>query len=255
MIRCCGRNKIKYLLFSIFIFATNTYGAELIAHRAVVGSGFKENTLEAISNSWISGADAVEVDIRMSKDGVIYLFHDKTINGTTVDSYNYSEMLKFDNTITKLSSVLNLGTPDGYYILDLKNNSRDFLENLISLIQMSDFPHQKQAFQSSSIEGLARIRGNLPNSRYVFLTKLKRKLPWFRKPSSSEIIETLAASNIMIASLKGRQFIDKDFVNDFRQKGIEILVWNINDLQRVKYYTSLGVGGIITDRLLEIRLN
>ncbi|MCP4265812.1 MAG: glycerophosphodiester phosphodiesterase [Candidatus Brocadiaceae bacterium] len=255
MIRCCGRNKIKYLLFSIFIFATNTYGAELIAHRAVVGSGFKENTLEAISNSWKFGADAVELDIRMSKDGVIYLFHDKTINGTTVDSYNYSEMLKFDNTITKLSSVLNLGTPDGYYILDLKNNSRDFLENLISLIQISGFTHQKLIFQSSDIEELTRIKKYLPNSRYAFLSKLKRKLPCYRKPSSSEIIETLVSNNIMIASLKGRQFIDNVFINDFRQKGIKILVWNINDLQRVKYYTNLGVDGIITDRLLRIRPN
>ena len=61
---------IKFLLFIILIFTQNAYGIELIAHRANSG-GFKENTLEAISNSWKCKADAVEIDIRMSKDRIV----------------------------------------------------------------------------------------------------------------------------------------------------------------------------------------
>lgn len=236
------------------VFTQKAYGVELIAHRANSGD-FKENTLEAIASSWKYKADAVEIDVRMSKDHVVYLFHDETINGSNVDLYTHNEMQSFDPTIPKLSSVLNLDIPLGYYILDLKDESSEFIAVLTSLIQESNFPIQKLSFQSANISVLSKIRETLPKSQYIYLSKLKRKRLWFHKPSSSELFELLAKNNISAVSLKGRQFIDITFIESLKLKGIKVLIWNINSLERVEYYTSLGVDGIITDRLLEIRSN
>ncbi len=42
-----------------------------------------ENTLEAYATAMDRGADGVEIDIRRSRDGILYLFHDDTLDRTT----------------------------------------------------------------------------------------------------------------------------------------------------------------------------
>lgn len=44
---------------------------------------YPENSLEAIISSIKMGADAVEVDLRLTKDNVVVLMHDRTLNRTT----------------------------------------------------------------------------------------------------------------------------------------------------------------------------
>ncbi len=58
-----------------------------------------ENTLEAYAAAMDHGADGVEIDIRRSKDGVLYLFHDGTLDRMTngagkVSRLTYYELLK-----------------------------------------------------------------------------------------------------------------------------------------------------------------
>jgi len=50
---------------------------EIIAHR---GASYDapENTLEAVKLGWEQGADAVEIDVYLSKDGHIVVHHDGT---------------------------------------------------------------------------------------------------------------------------------------------------------------------------------
>lgn len=58
-----------------------------------------ENTLEAYVAAMDCGADGVEIDIRRSRDGVLYLFHDDTLDRTTKTSgkgkdKTYCELLR-----------------------------------------------------------------------------------------------------------------------------------------------------------------
>ena len=38
---------------------------------------------------------------------------------------------------------------------------------------------------------------------------------------------------------------------DFKDRGIKVLVWNINDFSRIHYYKEIGVDGVITDKISE----
>ena len=57
-----------------------------------------ENSLPAIYHSIAMGIDGIEIDVMLSKDGVLTLFHDATINRTVVGStgkvadYNWSQL-------------------------------------------------------------------------------------------------------------------------------------------------------------------
>lgn len=53
-----------------------------IAHRGMP-YGYPENTLEGCIAAYEAGADAVEIDMKVSKDGEIFILHDSTLERTT----------------------------------------------------------------------------------------------------------------------------------------------------------------------------
>ena len=55
--------------------STNTFAVEIIAHR---GASYDapENSLSAMTLAWRQGADQLETDIHLSKDGKIVVMHD-----------------------------------------------------------------------------------------------------------------------------------------------------------------------------------
>ena len=63
---------------------------QLIAHRG--GSFGKENSLETMLSAARSGADAVECDIRKTKDGVYVIFHDDTLSRLAGNTNKVSEV-------------------------------------------------------------------------------------------------------------------------------------------------------------------
>ena len=79
---------------------------KLIAHRG--GSFGKENSLETIIASAKIGADAVECDIRKTKDGIYVIYHDENLSRladtpVTVSEITFEEMQRiFSNTGQKV---------------------------------------------------------------------------------------------------------------------------------------------------------
>ncbi|MEM2795626.1 MAG: glycerophosphodiester phosphodiesterase family protein, partial [Thermofilaceae archaeon] len=63
----------------------------IVAHRGA--SGYEpENTLRSVRKALEMGVDAVEVDVRLSRDGVPVVIHDETVDRTTNGSGRVSDM-------------------------------------------------------------------------------------------------------------------------------------------------------------------
>ena len=84
-------------------FSAEANAGMIIAHR---GASFAapENTLAAINAAWRAGADAVEVDIRLTADGRIVLMHDSSTRRTTDKDYSIA------NTCSSLLRKLDAGS-------------------------------------------------------------------------------------------------------------------------------------------------
>jgi len=91
---------ISFILLIIVIFTLTSISdnpsrlelfntPSVISHRGG-GNYAPENTLVAIKKGIELGADAVEIDIRFTSDGVPILIHDATLSRTTNDVYNRS---------------------------------------------------------------------------------------------------------------------------------------------------------------------
>ena len=70
------------------------------AHRGFSGK-YHENTLLAFEKAVEAGADGIELDVQLTKDGEVVIIHDETIDRTTdgkgfVADYTYDELKKID---------------------------------------------------------------------------------------------------------------------------------------------------------------
>lgn len=77
------------------IVARRRAGVPLLVHRGA-SKHAPENTLEAYSAAMDLGADGVEIDIRRSADGVLYLFHDETLDRLTNGSGKVKELTYYE---------------------------------------------------------------------------------------------------------------------------------------------------------------
>ncbi|MEJ2195266.1 MAG: glycerophosphodiester phosphodiesterase family protein [Ignavibacteriaceae bacterium] len=109
----------------------------IIAHR---GESFEapENTLSSINLAWQRNDDAVEIDIRMTKDDKIIVIHDNNTFRTgrkfmNVSSCSYDELLKVDvgkfkgsnwknEKIPLLDEVINTIPKDKILFVEIKSN-------------------------------------------------------------------------------------------------------------------------------------
>jgi len=158
-----------------------------------------------------------------------------------------------DVEIPKLSAVFELGTPSGFYILDLKDHHKQMKNALVEVIKQTRFSATKLVIQSHDIDLLVSIREALPDAKYSFLTNLKREMSLFNTANPAKIASTLKRHDIDHIAAKGRSFINRLFVDEFRNRGICFFVWTINDISRVDYYSQIGVDGIITDVLATLK--
>lgn len=246
---------MRILIFlACLITPSFTAAIELIAHRGN-SCGAPENTLEGIQNSWAIGVDAVELDVRVSRDFIAYLFHDKKINSTPVQGKTYQELITHSPKVQifTLVEALMIDPNGGYYILDLKDVITQDIDALVDAITESKIPESKLAFQSNNIELLSTIHRYYTSSRYFYLERLNRRLPLLLKPNPQFIIKPLQGSDIDGVSFKGRRFLDEAYLEKFKKIDLDIYVWTINDPERALHYEKIGVNGIITDNFSEIR--
>lgn len=93
-------HKILYLSFTFLLPLQLTAGTKVFAHRGAQAE-FPENTLFAYEQSLKHGADGLEVDVQLTKDNVVVLFHPNDLSAKTngtgpLSNFTYKELKKLD---------------------------------------------------------------------------------------------------------------------------------------------------------------
>jgi len=165
----------------------------IIAHRGFMRR-FPENTLVAVRGSFDQGADAVEIDIRLSADGVPIVMHDETVDRTTdghglVSALNANELatlnacVRWANTppcaIPTMAEVLREAQGRGGLLLHLYGNySTSDLENLLDMVRRAkmdrdamfisfDYPVLTAIRQLDAVVGLGFLTNRLPAPQFI----------------------------------------------------------------------------------------
>jgi len=121
-----------------------------------IASHFPINSFESISNALHLGAEGVEIDIQMTKDSVLILYHDRSLESQTdfeglIQDHNWSSLRKatYKNPIFAEYKIVSLDQLLG----NLKN-----VENYHFLLDFKLYqPDNSDAYVSTYINALTRV--------------------------------------------------------------------------------------------------
>ncbi len=226
----------------------------IIAHRG--GRSFApENTISAFRISKEKKIKEVELDTRLTSDGIVVLCHDETLDrygypSLTVESMTYRELKKLDMGSwfsSKFKNTSMLALKDLYnefgksftYHVELKGLCENLPEIVFSLTKDSDLL-ENTIFTSFSFEQLSRMR-NISD---------KVRLSWLVDSINKNVL--LKAKEVKLFQIcPAAQNLQKEEVSAGLSVVDEIRAWGVNGtVKDVAELTNrlviLGVKGITT---------
>ena len=222
----------------------------IIAHR---GSSklFPENSLAAFRYAVEAGADALEVDLRCSRDGVIYCFHDyhlsrmtgysgylsrtdsKTIDKLHLDSRQH--LLRFDRFLHEFAGRTEI-------VLDIKSAG---IESEIIAALGRHVSDPAIIFSSFNAKIIGRIKTLAPRSHTALIVgpirNVKMKLDF-----SANLIERLEALRCHAVHMS-KLLAKPGAVHKITEAGFVVAVWTVDNEVVARRLISSGVDGIITN--------
>jgi len=106
-----------------------------IAHRGNNGGEYKENSVSAFINCFnTSYIDGIEMDVRLTSDGVLVVSHSDLFNGKVISKTKYSKL-----GIDSLDYVLSRLSNKKIIIIDVKGNNLDIVDKLYSVLSKYDY--------------------------------------------------------------------------------------------------------------------
>lgn len=228
---------------------------QVLAHR---GSGKIDGTLAGAEHSIAMGVEILEMDVRLTKDGVAVILHDATVDRTTDGKGAVSGMTL--DELKKLDAGVKFGSPGeriptvAELLAAVKGRAWVTLE--LKVVAAADRAvhaiREAGAFEwavirSPDLERLAALRKSEPR----LLTGAMA--PWPDDPAA--FARTLAGLGIAAYTPGSNAPLTRYGVVRFQAQGIKVWATVCNDEAEMRRVAALGVDGIITDhpdRLLKV---
>lgn len=242
---------------------------EFIAHRGASRLA-PENTMASIQLAWEMDVDAVEIDIYLTADDEIVVFHDRNTNRITgrdrmVEDQTLEELRELDygawkalqwedEQIPTLAEAI-ATLPKGKRIfVEAKSDIRIVEPMLEEFDKIEHYPHQIVVI-AFSYEVAAKTKKLRPRTPVYLLDSFSRNEEtgqW--TPSMDEVVERALEANLDGVNLS---FIGPATVAEsvamIREAGLGYYVWTINDLDDAQRALELNVDGLTTDRPVWIK--
>ncbi|PVI04711.1 PLC-like phosphodiesterase, partial [Periconia macrospinosa] len=241
---------------------------QAIAHRGYKAK-FPENTMAAFRGAVEVGAEALETDIHLSKDGVVVLSHDKDLKRCfgrqekIIDcDYEFLSELRTlsepHEHMPRLADLLEYlaqpGLEDIWVLLDIKldNNASEIMQRIASTIS-SVAPSPSRPWSSRIVLGCWAAK---------YLPLCSEHLPGF--PVSHIGFSLLYASYFFAVSnvsfnMHQNALITpwgRAFVRKAQRDQRPVFAWTVNDVRQMRWDVRHGLDGVITDdpkTFLEVR--
>jgi glycerophosphoryl diester phosphodiesterase len=236
---------------------------ELIGHR---GASFDapENTLASFRLAWEEGADGIEGDYRLTRDGEIVCLHDPTTRRTagvslTVADSTLAQLRALDvgswkgeqwagEPIPTLREVIATVPPEKRLFIELKSGP-EILLPLAAILAESGLPHEQTVILAFSEEVVAEARQLLPHVKALWITDYKRDWQcggW--SPAIGAVLQTLERTGASGLASRAHRSVDAAFVQALRAAGMELHVWTVNAPRTAARFLELGADSVITNR-------
>jgi len=224
----------------------STLPLEAIAHRGV-RERYPENSLPAFVAALDAGADAIELDVHATRDGVPVVHHDATLSassssplaGRHIAALDYAELSTFELAtgvaLPTLQEILIALTPRAKVYIEIKAAD---IEGVVAGV-LARIPSAESSCAVHSFDH--RIAQRFKKIAPAFATGL---LIVGYPVDSASLLAAAGARDLW----QNCEFIDEDLVTLIHRAGGRIVAWTCNDAAEWKRLEALGVDAICTDR-------
>ena len=240
-----------FLLAGITTMAQNTF----IAHR---GASYlaPENTVASAKLAWELGADAVEVDVHLTKDNRVIVIHDKDTKRTCDGKTNLSiaqtpsillrdldagswkgEEFKGEK-LPFLSEIIETVPAGKTLVVEIKAGGDEIIPEIRRVVDNSNKKEQI-VFICFGWKTIIATHKEFPDNKCYWLSSLK--------PGLKKKMEKAAAEGLTGVNLK-HSIIDEEIMAQAKDLNLEVLSWTIDDPAEAQRLINIGVSGITTNR-------
>lgn len=215
-----------------------------------------ENTLSAFYFGLLQGANGIETDVQRTKDGVLVLFHDNTLDRVTngqgkLSDYDLQELKKlkvygncttgfFDRIVTLSEFLEKFSSYDINFAIELKGEGVE--EETLSLVKRFGI-FDRTTFTSFNFEHIKKIKETDSMARVGWLTE---------NPGKEEIGRLLAIGGEEMAPKA--ECITEGMVRMLKNYGLGVRAWGVSSVPLMKKMCMLNVDGMTVnfpDRLYQ----
>ncbi len=213
----------------------------IIAHR---GASYiePENTLRSFKKALDMNVDAIEFDVRFSKDGVPVVIHDDTVDRTTngkgkVSEMSLEELKKLDagmgEQIPTLQETLDLIDRKAFILIELKElyNENIILEEVLIRDLLDNV-----MFISFYYNVLNNLRNLNNNVKIGYL--------YYKPPTPIDE----AVRNHAFAILPRYNMVSPKVISWAHSKNLKVYTWTVDDTNKAIELAKEGVDGIATNK-------
>ena len=238
----------------------------MFAHRG--GSKLRpENTLVAFDHGLSLGADGLELDVRLSSDGVPMVHHDATLDRTTsgtgpLSAHTADALQQLDAghhftgldgepwrargcSIPRLDTVL-ARYPAVPIILELKGEDPEVARRAVALVRGAGAIDRVcfAGFEDPVVQ-MARAQG--PD---VVSSAARNEIRWFLYRSWVAVAPRRTAFRaFQVPETSGAtRVVSRRFVRAAQRAGVPVAVWTVDEPAAMERLLAWGVRGLISDR-------
>jgi glycerophosphoryl diester phosphodiesterase len=240
----------------------------IIAHRGESHDA-PENTLAAINLAWKRNIKSVEIDIHLTKDNEIVVIHDydtlrvsgvkKLIRESSLNELQHLDVGLFKGNewigekIPTLKEVLETIPENGKLVIEIKSDTKilNKLNNELAHSGLKDYQIEVIAFD---FDTLAEAKRLMHHYRMLWLLDLDYSLPWWLCwKSKKRIIGKIRKFNLDGIDVWAGKVLTRKFIEEFRNEGLIIYAWTVDNPEKVRELIESGINGITTNRASWIR--
>jgi glycerophosphoryl diester phosphodiesterase len=252
--------QVNDMSLPVSLYSDNKDNFVIIGHRGA-SAYYPENTMSAFRAAYEMGAEMIELDILLSKDGVPVVIHDESLERTTngtgkVMEYTYKELSKLDagswfgdehtgERIPSLEEVLQFAKGKVAVNIEIKtevvsNDLREGIEEKAYEIVKKYDMQEYVLFSSFDYRAIAHLKELDVNIAVALLYEKQQS----NDKDPKELVENYNADAF---NCSYRQF-SKKWAEVTSEAGIPVFVYTVNSRRRMKKMIKRGVNGIFSDK-------
>ena len=216
---------------------------ERIAHRGAKRE-LPENSIAAFRRAFDRAADAIELDVHATRDGVVVVHHDPVVaSSRAIADMTWDELRRVELSprigVPRLADVLAM-TPSGKTVyVEIKGERIE-----LAVATVIGESSARCAVHSFDHDAIGRLRAIAPDVPRGILFDERATADTMRRR-----IETTGARDLW----PRRDLIDADLVALAHDSGARVIAWTVNSTPEAQALVAMGVDGLCTDdvRLLD----